>query len=91
MVASRLAEQSRHQRIEQRPLRRHFDHQRDSLADPHLLVPALKRGVTIIGAHCGTHIVPGDRDYFAVTELPVLGTGKLDLRRVRDLALEVVK
>lgn len=35
--------------------------------------------------------VPGDRDYFAVKELPVLGTGKLDLRRVKDLALEVVK
>lgn len=35
----------------------------DSLADPRLLVPALKRGVTVIGAHCGTHIVPGDRDY----------------------------
>jgi acyl-[acyl-carrier-protein]-phospholipid O-acyltransferase/long-chain-fatty-acid--[acyl-carrier-protein] ligase len=35
--------------------------------------------------------VPGDRDYFEVKELPVLGTGKLDLRRVKDLALEVAK
>ena len=33
--------------------------------------------------------VPGERDYFAVKELPVLGTGKLDLRKVKDLAKEV--
>ncbi|HJZ90064.1 MAG TPA: AMP-binding protein [Gemmataceae bacterium] len=35
--------------------------------------------------------IPGDRDYFQVNELPVLGTGKLDLRRVKELALEVAK
>lgn len=35
--------------------------------------------------------VPGERDYFEVKELPVLGTGKLDLRRVKDLAMEVAK
>jgi acyl-[acyl-carrier-protein]-phospholipid O-acyltransferase / long-chain-fatty-acid--[acyl-carrier-protein] ligase len=35
--------------------------------------------------------IPGDRDYFLVNELPVLGTGKLDLRRVKELALEVAK
>jgi acyl-[acyl-carrier-protein]-phospholipid O-acyltransferase / long-chain-fatty-acid--[acyl-carrier-protein] ligase len=35
--------------------------------------------------------IPGDRDYFPVNELPVLGTGKLDLRRVKELALEVAK
>ncbi|HKB04517.1 MAG TPA: AMP-binding protein [Gemmataceae bacterium] len=35
--------------------------------------------------------VPGDRDYFEVKELPLLGTGKLDLRRVKDLAREVAK
>ena len=35
--------------------------------------------------------VPGERDYFEVKELPVLGTGKLDLRRVKELALEVAK
>ena len=33
--------------------------------------------------------VPGERDYFEVKELPVLGTGKLDLRKVKDLAKEV--
>jgi acyl-[acyl-carrier-protein]-phospholipid O-acyltransferase/long-chain-fatty-acid--[acyl-carrier-protein] ligase len=35
--------------------------------------------------------IPGDRDYFEVKELPILGTGKLDLRKVKDLALEAVK
>jgi predicted TIM-barrel fold metal-dependent hydrolase len=32
-------------------------------ADPMLLVPALKRGVTVIAAHCGTHSRPFERDY----------------------------
>lgn len=32
--------------------------------------------------------IPGDRDFHLVTELPVLGSGKLDLRRVKDLAIE---
>jgi uncharacterized protein len=35
----------------------------DSLADPMLLVPALKRGVTVIMAHCGTRSSPGETDY----------------------------
>jgi acyl-[acyl-carrier-protein]-phospholipid O-acyltransferase / long-chain-fatty-acid--[acyl-carrier-protein] ligase len=35
--------------------------------------------------------VPGERDYFEVKELPVLGTGKLDLRKVKNLALEVAR
>jgi acyl-[acyl-carrier-protein]-phospholipid O-acyltransferase/long-chain-fatty-acid--[acyl-carrier-protein] ligase len=35
--------------------------------------------------------VPGDRDYFEVKELPLLGTGKLDLKRVKDVALEVAR
>jgi acyl-[acyl-carrier-protein]-phospholipid O-acyltransferase / long-chain-fatty-acid--[acyl-carrier-protein] ligase len=35
--------------------------------------------------------VPGERDYFEVKELPVLGTGKLDLRKVKELALEVAR
>jgi acyl-[acyl-carrier-protein]-phospholipid O-acyltransferase/long-chain-fatty-acid--[acyl-carrier-protein] ligase len=35
--------------------------------------------------------VPGDRDYYEVKELPLLGTGKLDLKRVKELALEVSK
>jgi acyl-[acyl-carrier-protein]-phospholipid O-acyltransferase / long-chain-fatty-acid--[acyl-carrier-protein] ligase len=35
--------------------------------------------------------VPGERDYFEVKELPLLGTGKLDLKRVKEVALEVAK
>lgn len=35
--------------------------------------------------------IPGERDYHEVQELPVLGTGKLDLRRVKDLAVAVAK
>ena len=33
------------------------------VADPRLLVPALERGVTVIGAHCGTKSAPGERDF----------------------------
>ena len=33
--------------------------------------------------------VPGDRDYYKVDELPVLGTGKLDLQRVKEVAVKV--
>jgi acyl-[acyl-carrier-protein]-phospholipid O-acyltransferase/long-chain-fatty-acid--[acyl-carrier-protein] ligase len=33
--------------------------------------------------------IPGERDYFEVKELPVLGTGKLDLRRLKEMANEV--
>src|SRR5262245_46169399 len=32
--------------------------------------------------------VPRERDFFQVAELPVLGSGKLDLKRVKELALE---
>jgi predicted TIM-barrel fold metal-dependent hydrolase len=32
-------------------------------ADPELLVPALKRGVTVIAAHCGTKALPFETDY----------------------------
>jgi predicted TIM-barrel fold metal-dependent hydrolase len=35
----------------------------DSVEDPMLLVPALRRGVTVIAAHCGTRSVPFARDY----------------------------
>lgn len=35
--------------------------------------------------------VPGDRDYHEVKELPLLGTGKLDLKRVKELALEMAR
>jgi predicted TIM-barrel fold metal-dependent hydrolase len=34
-----------------------------SVADPLLLVPALKRGVTVIMAHCGTRSSPGETDF----------------------------
>jgi predicted TIM-barrel fold metal-dependent hydrolase len=34
-----------------------------SVADPRLLEPALKRGVTVIAAHCGTRSVPSEKDY----------------------------
>jgi acyl-[acyl-carrier-protein]-phospholipid O-acyltransferase/long-chain-fatty-acid--[acyl-carrier-protein] ligase len=32
---------------------------------------------------------PAERDWFQVPELPVLGSGKLDLKRVKDMALQV--
>jgi len=35
--------------------------------------------------------VPGPRDFYAVPELPHLGSGKLDLKRLKDVALEVAK
>ena len=35
--------------------------------------------------------VPGDRDYYPVNELPLLGSGKLDLKRVKDLAMQVTR
>jgi acyl-[acyl-carrier-protein]-phospholipid O-acyltransferase/long-chain-fatty-acid--[acyl-carrier-protein] ligase len=35
--------------------------------------------------------IPGERDYYEVQELPLLGSGKLDLRRVKDLASAVAK
>jgi acyl-[acyl-carrier-protein]-phospholipid O-acyltransferase/long-chain-fatty-acid--[acyl-carrier-protein] ligase len=33
--------------------------------------------------------VPSERDFYEVAELPVLGTGKLDLKRVKELALRI--
>ena len=35
--------------------------------------------------------IPDDRDFYAVSELPLLGSGKLDLRKLKQLALEKVK
>jgi acyl-[acyl-carrier-protein]-phospholipid O-acyltransferase/long-chain-fatty-acid--[acyl-carrier-protein] ligase len=32
--------------------------------------------------------VPAERDFFEVAELPVLGTGKLDLKRIKEIAAE---
>jgi predicted TIM-barrel fold metal-dependent hydrolase len=34
-----------------------------TVADPRLLEPALRRGVTVIAAHCGTRSVPSETDY----------------------------
>jgi len=33
--------------------------------------------------------LPGERDFIAVSELPVLGSGKVNLKRVKELALEL--
>jgi acyl-[acyl-carrier-protein]-phospholipid O-acyltransferase/long-chain-fatty-acid--[acyl-carrier-protein] ligase len=35
--------------------------------------------------------VPGPRDFYAVPELPHLGSGKLDLKRLKEVAAELVK
>jgi acyl-[acyl-carrier-protein]-phospholipid O-acyltransferase/long-chain-fatty-acid--[acyl-carrier-protein] ligase len=35
--------------------------------------------------------VPGERDFFAVAELPLLGSGKVDLKGCKDLALQLVQ
>ena len=32
--------------------------------------------------------VPRERDFYQIPEMPVLGTGKLDLKRVKEMALE---
>ena len=49
----------------------------DAWADPRLLEPALKRGVTVIAAHCGTRSTFTEPDYFddfrqMVSEYPTL-------------------
>lgn len=33
--------------------------------------------------------IPGPRDYFAVTELPILGSGKLDIKKCRQQAIDL--
>jgi acyl-[acyl-carrier-protein]-phospholipid O-acyltransferase/long-chain-fatty-acid--[acyl-carrier-protein] ligase len=35
--------------------------------------------------------IPAERDFIEVSELPVLGSGKLDLKRVKEMALERVR
>ncbi len=35
--------------------------------------------------------VPGERDFYAVAELPVLGSGKVNLKGVQDLALSLAR
>src|SRR5207249_7618535 len=44
---------------------RSLPNRRANVADPMLLEPALKRGVTVIGAHCGTRSVPSEPDFLA--------------------------
>jgi acyl-[acyl-carrier-protein]-phospholipid O-acyltransferase/long-chain-fatty-acid--[acyl-carrier-protein] ligase len=33
--------------------------------------------------------LPGERDFYPIPEVPVLGSGKLDLKRVKEIALQV--
>jgi acyl-[acyl-carrier-protein]-phospholipid O-acyltransferase/long-chain-fatty-acid--[acyl-carrier-protein] ligase len=33
--------------------------------------------------------MPSERDFFEIPELPVLGTGKLDLKRVKEMAIDL--
>ena len=35
--------------------------------------------------------LPGERDFFPVPQLPLLGSGKLDLKGVKDMALSAVQ
>lgn len=35
--------------------------------------------------------LPGNRDFFEVKELPVLGSGKLDIKKCKDMAIEAAK
>jgi acyl-[acyl-carrier-protein]-phospholipid O-acyltransferase/long-chain-fatty-acid--[acyl-carrier-protein] ligase len=35
--------------------------------------------------------VPGVRDFFQVPELPLLGSGKVDLKRLKEIALDKIK
>jgi acyl-[acyl-carrier-protein]-phospholipid O-acyltransferase / long-chain-fatty-acid--[acyl-carrier-protein] ligase len=35
--------------------------------------------------------IPDERDFHEVPELPTLGSGKLDLKRLKDMALAIVK
>lgn len=37
-----------------------------TVRDPEKLAEALKRGVTVIAAHCGTHSIWGEKDYFPI-------------------------
>ena len=35
--------------------------------------------------------IPGEREFVRVEEMPLLGSGKLDLRRVKEMALEAMR
>jgi acyl-[acyl-carrier-protein]-phospholipid O-acyltransferase/long-chain-fatty-acid--[acyl-carrier-protein] ligase len=32
--------------------------------------------------------IPKERDFYQIAELPILGTGKVDLKRIKEMALE---
>jgi acyl-[acyl-carrier-protein]-phospholipid O-acyltransferase/long-chain-fatty-acid--[acyl-carrier-protein] ligase len=67
-------------------------------------VPDEARGERLVVLHVGMDVsgawqklsgrglpnlwLPRERDFFQVSELPVLGTGKLDLKRCKEMALE---
>jgi acyl-[acyl-carrier-protein]-phospholipid O-acyltransferase/long-chain-fatty-acid--[acyl-carrier-protein] ligase len=51
---------------------------------PHLCKKLNERGLPNI-------YVPGPRDFFLVNDLPILGSGKLDLKRCKEKALELTK
>jgi acyl-[acyl-carrier-protein]-phospholipid O-acyltransferase/long-chain-fatty-acid--[acyl-carrier-protein] ligase len=57
---------------------------RDGLNLPALLKQLGPRGLPNLW-------VPDERDCFQVPELPILGSGKLDLQRVKDMAVEQVR
>ena len=56
---------------------------------PTLAMPPRELGQKLIERGLPNLWVPGDRDYYKVDELPVLGTGKLDLARVKEMAKKV--
>jgi acyl-[acyl-carrier-protein]-phospholipid O-acyltransferase/long-chain-fatty-acid--[acyl-carrier-protein] ligase len=58
---------------------------------PALTMPPREMGQKLAERGLPNLWVPGDRDYFLVNELPVLGSGKLDLKKVKDLALKVAR
>ena len=31
--------------------------------------------------------IPSERDFYPIDEMPILGTGKLDLKKLKDMAL----
>lgn len=35
--------------------------------------------------------LPGERDFFQIAEIPVLGTGKIDLKRIKETAAEMAR
>jgi acyl-[acyl-carrier-protein]-phospholipid O-acyltransferase/long-chain-fatty-acid--[acyl-carrier-protein] ligase len=53
----------------------------DGVDVPHLLQKLSAKGLPNLW-------VPRERDFIQIPELPVLGSGKVDLKRVKDLALE---